>query len=52
MFAPPPPPVFFLKQTGEDGFTVTPDELSLRVGEEKSVVVTFKAQHGWKYRDG
>ncbi|XP_078789454.1 centrosomal protein of 192 kDa isoform X4 [Oryzias latipes] len=41
-----------LKQTGEDGFTVTPDELSLRVGEEKSVVVTFKAQHGWKYRDG
>uniref|UniRef100_A0A8C8DU98 Centrosomal protein of 192 kDa n=1 Tax=Oryzias sinensis TaxID=183150 RepID=A0A8C8DU98_9TELE len=39
-------------KTGEDGFTVTPDELSLRVGEEKSVVVTFKAQHGWKYRDG
>ncbi|KAF6729621.1 Centrosomal protein of 192 kDa [Oryzias melastigma] len=37
---------------GEDGFTVTPEELSLRVGEEKSVVVSFKAQSSWKCRDG
>ncbi|XP_024120466.1 centrosomal protein of 192 kDa, partial [Oryzias melastigma] len=41
-----------LKQIGEDGFTVTPEELSLRVGEEKSVVVSFKAQSSWKCRDG
>uniref|UniRef100_H2LDV5 Centrosomal protein 192 n=1 Tax=Oryzias latipes TaxID=8090 RepID=H2LDV5_ORYLA len=33
------------RQTGEDGFTVTPDELSLRVGEEKRhYEVTLKGE--------
>uniref|UniRef100_A0A3Q4BR57 Centrosomal protein 192 n=1 Tax=Mola mola TaxID=94237 RepID=A0A3Q4BR57_MOLML len=35
----------------EDSFSVTPDELSLRVGEEHAVAVTFKAQGSRKYRE-
>ncbi|XP_070822984.1 centrosomal protein of 192 kDa [Chaetodon trifascialis] len=35
----------------EDSFSVTPDELSLRVGEEQGIVVSFKAQGSRKYRE-
>ncbi|KAM7382415.1 hypothetical protein PAMP_002143 [Pampus punctatissimus] len=35
----------------EDCFLVTPDELTLRVGEEQGIVVSFKAQGSRKYRE-
>ncbi|XP_044216252.1 centrosomal protein of 192 kDa isoform X2 [Thunnus albacares] len=35
----------------EDCFLVTPDELTLRVGEEQGIVVSFKAQGNRKYRE-
>ncbi|XP_063735024.1 centrosomal protein of 192 kDa isoform X2 [Eleginops maclovinus] len=35
----------------EDSFTVTPDELSLRMGEEQGIVVSFKAQGSRKYQE-
>nr|XP_033496606.1 centrosomal protein of 192 kDa isoform X1 [Epinephelus lanceolatus] len=35
----------------EDSFSVTPDELSLRMGEEQGIVVSFKAQGSRKYRE-
>ncbi|KAM7420154.1 hypothetical protein PAMA_014729 [Pampus argenteus] len=35
----------------EDCFLVTPDELTLRVGEEQGFVVSFKAQGSRKYRE-
>ncbi|XP_077951721.1 centrosomal protein of 192 kDa isoform X3 [Gasterosteus aculeatus] len=35
----------------EDCFSVTPDELSLRVGQEQSIVVSFKAQGSRKCRE-
>ncbi|KAM8869260.1 centrosomal protein of 192 kDa isoform 2-T6 [Spinachia spinachia] len=35
----------------EDSFSVTPDELSLRVGQEQSIVVSFKAQGSRKCRE-
>ncbi|XP_031724482.1 centrosomal protein of 192 kDa isoform X2 [Anarrhichthys ocellatus] len=35
----------------EDSFSVTPDELSLRMGEEQSIVVSFKAQASRKCRE-
>ncbi|XP_047455217.1 centrosomal protein of 192 kDa isoform X2 [Mugil cephalus] len=35
----------------EDSFSVTPDELSLRVGEEKGIAVSFKAQGNRKCRE-
>ncbi|XP_054477161.1 centrosomal protein of 192 kDa [Anoplopoma fimbria] len=35
----------------EDSFSVTPDELSLRMGEEQSIVVSFKAQGSRKCRE-
>ncbi|KAM8735217.1 centrosomal protein of 192 kDa isoform 1-T3 [Acanthopagrus schlegelii] len=35
----------------EDSFSVTPDELSLRVGEEQSIMVSFKAQGSRRYRE-
>ncbi|KAM9852578.1 centrosomal protein of 192 kDa [Aulostomus maculatus] len=35
----------------EDRFTVTPNELSLAVGEEQGIVVSFKAQGSQKYRE-
>ncbi|XP_032374126.1 centrosomal protein of 192 kDa isoform X3 [Etheostoma spectabile] len=31
-------------KSSEDNFSVTPDELSLRMGEEQDIVVSFKAQ--------
>ncbi|XP_037393064.1 centrosomal protein of 192 kDa [Pygocentrus nattereri] len=36
---------------GDDCFTVKPDELLLRTGEEKGIVVTFTAQGSQKYRE-
>lgn len=35
----------------EDSFSVTPNELTLRVGEEHAIVVSFKAQGNRKCRD-
>uniref|UniRef100_A0A669B1T5 Centrosomal protein 192 n=1 Tax=Oreochromis niloticus TaxID=8128 RepID=A0A669B1T5_ORENI len=35
----------------EDSFSVTPNELTLRVGEEHGIVVSFKAQGNRKCRD-
>ncbi|XP_053182298.1 centrosomal protein of 192 kDa [Scomber japonicus] len=35
----------------EDCFFVTPDELTLRVGEEQGIVVSFKAHGSRKYRE-
>ncbi|XP_037639447.1 centrosomal protein of 192 kDa isoform X1 [Sebastes umbrosus] len=35
----------------EDSFSVTPDELSLRMGEEQGIIVSFKAQGSRKYRE-
>ncbi|XP_041648930.1 centrosomal protein of 192 kDa isoform X2 [Cheilinus undulatus] len=35
----------------EDTFSVTPDELSLRVGDEQGIMVSYKAQGGRKCRD-
>ncbi|XP_070768017.1 centrosomal protein of 192 kDa [Enoplosus armatus] len=35
----------------EDSFSVTPDELSIRVGEEQGIVVSFKAQGSRKHRE-
>ncbi|XP_038568179.1 LOW QUALITY PROTEIN: centrosomal protein of 192 kDa [Micropterus salmoides] len=35
----------------EDSFSVTPDELSVRVGEEQGIMVSFKAQGSRKYRE-
>ncbi|KAI9537290.1 hypothetical protein NQZ68_026420 [Dissostichus eleginoides] len=35
----------------EDIFSVTPDELSLRMGEEQGIVVSFKAQGSRKYQE-
>ncbi|KAL6108707.1 cep192 [Pungitius sinensis] len=35
----------------EDSFSVTPDELSLRVGQEQSIVVSFKAHGSRKCRE-
>ncbi|XP_018521245.1 centrosomal protein of 192 kDa isoform X1 [Lates calcarifer] len=34
-----------------DSFSVTPDELFLRVGEEQGIIVSFKAQGNRKYRE-
>ncbi|XP_070691086.1 centrosomal protein of 192 kDa isoform X2 [Pempheris klunzingeri] len=39
------------RSDAEDSFSVTPDELSLRVGEEQGIVVSFKAQGSRKYRE-
>ncbi|KAM9353963.1 centrosomal protein of 192 kDa [Symphorus nematophorus] len=39
------------RSDGEDSFSVTPDELSLRVGEEQGIMVSFNAQGGRKYRE-
>ncbi|XP_036441100.1 LOW QUALITY PROTEIN: centrosomal protein of 192 kDa [Colossoma macropomum] len=36
---------------GDDCFTVKPEEMLLRTGEEKSIVVTFTAQGSLKYRE-
>lgn len=36
----------------EDVFSVTPQELPLRVGEEQGLVVSFKAQGNRKHKDG
>ncbi|XP_059195410.1 centrosomal protein of 192 kDa [Centropristis striata] len=33
----------------EDGFSVTPDELSLRMGEEQGIIVSFNPQGSKKY---
>ncbi|XP_049439244.1 centrosomal protein of 192 kDa isoform X3 [Epinephelus fuscoguttatus] len=35
----------------EDSFSVTPDVLSLRIGEEQGIVVSFKAQGSRKYQE-
>ncbi|KAK1895972.1 Centrosomal protein of 192 kDa [Dissostichus eleginoides] len=35
----------------EEIFSVTPDELSLRMGEEQGIVVSFKAQGSRKYQE-
>nr|XP_046255451.1 centrosomal protein of 192 kDa [Scatophagus argus]XP_046255452.1 centrosomal protein of 192 kDa [Scatophagus argus] len=35
----------------DDSFSVTPDELSLRVEEERGITVSFKAQGSRKYRE-
>lgn len=41
-----------LQHTDAEGsFSVTPDELSLRVGEEQGIVVSFKPQGSRKYRE-
>lgn len=40
-----------LLQHSDESFSVTPDELSLRVGEEQSIVVSFKAHGDRKYRE-
>uniref|UniRef100_A0A669E4Y8 Centrosomal protein 192 n=1 Tax=Oreochromis niloticus TaxID=8128 RepID=A0A669E4Y8_ORENI len=39
------------KLDNEDSFSVTPNELTLRVGEEHGIVVSFKAQGNRKCRD-
>uniref|UniRef100_UPI0037E7D549 centrosomal protein of 192 kDa n=1 Tax=Semicossyphus pulcher TaxID=241346 RepID=UPI0037E7D549 len=39
------------RSNAEDSFSVTPDELSLRVGEEQSIMVSFKAQGSRKYQE-
>ncbi|XP_026228077.1 centrosomal protein of 192 kDa isoform X2 [Anabas testudineus] len=35
----------------EDGFSVTPNDLFLNVGEEQEIVISFKAQHNRKCRE-
>ncbi|KAI3361498.1 hypothetical protein L3Q82_013647, partial [Scortum barcoo] len=35
----------------EDSFSVAPDELSVRVGEEQGIAISFKAQGNKKYRE-
>ncbi|XP_044065404.1 centrosomal protein of 192 kDa isoform X2 [Siniperca chuatsi] len=35
----------------EDSFSVTPEELSVKVGEEQGIVVSFKAKGSRKYRE-
>ncbi|CAJ1061471.1 centrosomal protein of 192 kDa isoform X1 [Xyrichtys novacula] len=39
------------RSDAEDSFSVTPEELLLRVGEEQGIMVTFKAQGGRKYQE-
>nr|XP_020494183.1 centrosomal protein of 192 kDa [Labrus bergylta] len=39
------------RSDAEDSFSVTPDELYLRVGEEQGIMVSFKAQSSRKYRE-